>query len=186
MGQPEPQNQPTPKDPAEYSKMAMNAKTVSTSPTTAVQKLLAVGKNIVLNPDWHPKSDGTTFCNSAVANAAKQYGYLKLYDSKGNPLMANQIIAVLGRDPKWRKATATDAWDWALGGKLAVATFVKTPHGHVAVVSPGARVWSQKWSAYVPPVFNVGKADGMNLNPPYSVGENFAFLFRPVHYVYVA
>ncbi len=52
------------------------------------------------------------------------------------------------------------------------------------MIAPGPRVWSDKFQAYAPPVYNVGES--INLQSPYTMGENFAFLYQPSHYIYVA
>lgn len=169
---------------SEFSNMAMNAVTAAKTSSKGVSRLLAVGKEIVLNPKFQPV-DGKTFCNCAVAYAVSTLcQYNKLFKSVNVPLTANDIFDVLSNDTaNWKKVTASDAWDAALQGKVAIAAQKEDVHGHVALVSPGPRTWSQKWSAYFPYVFNVGKT--MNSQPPYTIGENYAFLERPTHFVYV-
>jgi hypothetical protein len=170
-----------PIDPAS-SKAALNAKVASQTPSAAVIKLMGVGKAIVTAKAFQP-TDGKTFCNYAVSSAAKSYGYSG-FSVNNEPLMANAIISKMNSDKAhWSKVTALDAWDAALQGKLAIAFISETPHGHVAVVAPLPRVWSDKWSGYCPPVYNVGKT--VNTKPPYTMGENFAFLYQPGHYVYM-
>lgn len=171
-----------PEDKSEgWSQAALSAKNAMNS-TKSVDKLNNIGKTIVTNPKWAPH-DNMTFCNCAVAHAALQYGYDGFYDA-GLPLMANSMISKMARDTdNWKAVTSTDAWHLALDGGLSVACYSEAPHGHVAVVAPGARVWSDKFAGYCPLVFNVGKT--MNTTMPYSMGENFAFLMKPNHYNYV-
>lgn len=149
-----------------------------------VQKLLDLGQSLVTNPKWIPH-DGKTFCNMAVCSAAVSFNYDGFLDKDANPILADDMIRKMASDPKhWKPSTAQDAWDNALLGGLSIASYSAAPDGHVAVVAPGARVWSAKWSCYNPPVFNVGK--DMNLKAPYTMGANFAFFFRPNYYVLIA
>lgn len=149
-----------------------------------VQSLRDIGAKIVLNPKWAPH-DGKTFCNMAVCSAAVSFNYDGFLDKDAKPILADDMIRKMASDPKhWKPSTAQDAWDNALLGGLSIACYSAAPDGHVAVVAPGPKSWSVKWSTYCPPVFNVGKT--MNLEAPYTMGENFAFLLRPNHYIYVA
>lgn len=151
------------------------------SPTEAALKLMALGKSLVLHKGWAPK-DGKTYCNFAAAAAANYYGYNKLYDKPGEPLMANDIINKILKDKDWKQADQNTAYDAAMQGKLVLAYYSEAPHGHAALVAPLPRVWSAKWSSYAAQVYNVGAT--MNLEYPYTEGENFAFKFKPNHVIY--
>lgn len=174
-------------DPSKWSKLALAAKNPQNAQTNRVDNLLALGKRIVLNKDFQPKN-GATFCNMAVAMAAEQFGYDGFYTASGSVILANAMIVLMAKSSKagthWKKVSASEAYELVLDGKLVIAAYSDTPHGHVAVVAPVARVWSGKWSSYVPAVFNVGK--NMNLQAPYTMGENFAFVYRPEHYALIA
>lgn len=152
-------------------------------PEDKTESLTRAGMLAVSEKLWH-EHDGKTFCNFATDYIASQLGCQMFHDAKKQPYLANQIIDILSSSPKWQKVSGTAAWDWAMEGKLALATQKELPHGHVAVLAPAPRVWSNKWQMYCPQVYNVGKADNMNTFPPFWIGENFAFADRPVHYVY--
>ena len=171
----------------DWSKSALAAKQALDRPLPGVKHLVDTGTKIVLNAQsgkpWCPK-EGKTFCNFAVDAGASEYGFMGFHDASRKPLMANEIINVMAaKGSGWVLSTAQDAYHAALRGDLAVATYSEAPHGHVAIVAPGGRVWSQKWNNYAPPVFNVGKtvAD----KAPWTMGANFAFMYQPNYYVFV-
>lgn len=167
-----------------WSEKAMAAKNATGPNGSKLAKLVALGKALVTDKALQEK-DGKTHCDLALVKAARAFGYGG-FPEKDDDSTANSLILDMRLDPKsWKNATATEAWEHACAGGLAVAYKSDTPHGHVAVVAPGERVWSPKWTAYAPPVYNVGPARWMNLKAPYTVGENFAFGPRPNHYVYL-
>lgn len=172
-----------PQDKAQSGPSDPSLKPKAYQPNARVQKLMAIGKWIVTNPQWRP-ADGKTFCNMALCRAAHSFGYDGFVDAKNNPLMANEMINKMVKDSQhWKSATAEDAWENAVLGGLSVACYSENPHGHVAVLAPAPKMWSQKWTAYVPQVYNVGKT--MNLNSPYTMSEGFAFIYRPNHYILI-
>lgn len=181
-----PQDKPqsAPNDPSANSKNALAYKRGCSNPTAPVQALMNLGKSVVTNPAYAPRA-GKTYCNFGVWTAVNVLkGYKGFTNAQGAPLVADDMIRVMIKDvAHWKASTAQDAWDNALLGGLSVACYAEAPNGHVAVVAPGPRVWSDKFQSYAPPVYNVGKT--MNTKAPYTMGESFAFLYRPNHYIYI-
>jgi hypothetical protein len=146
----------------------------------AKERLASLGKSIVTNPDFQPR-DGKTFCNKAVQFAAKAFDC----NTFTSEMLATDMIKAMATSKEWKLSTASEALIAATNGGFVVATLLDFPHSHVALVSSEKAVWSNKWTSSCPTVYNVGPADKMNLKESYTVGENFAFGPKPVHYVYL-
>jgi len=131
----------------------------------------SVCSTLIDDPELQP-ANGVTHCNQALTRLAAQFGFGD-FDGK----LANDCIDLMASDGRWRECTSEEAWMWANQGHLAVACQKEEPHGHVAVICPGEKVFSAKWQADVPQIANVGQKNGI-------FGENYAFREPPTHYLY--
>lgn len=168
-------------------KLEIPANPLLAQPNSTAKRVAALaerGRLAVTEKLWYPH-DGKTYCNFGFDFIASMFGAKETHDAKKVPYDANTIIRNVDSSDNWKKVPGTEAWDWAMQGNLALACYQEVPHGHVAALAPAPKTWSQKWSAYVPQVYNVGSAEYMNLKAPFWVGENFAFKNMPVHYVYL-
>lgn len=158
---------------------------------TKAEKLDKLCVELVNDPKLEPEyKDGKfvkSFCNIAVDRAAQFYGYKDFTGSDGKPFLANKIIAIIEEETgDWKKVGHEEAWGHANDGALVIACVRGNPHGHIAVVAPRKKVWSQKWTNYCPQVANVGGNENDPQHKNAIKGENFSFLAeRPTHYVYL-
>jgi hypothetical protein len=144
--------------------------------------LEAICRQVVAADDLKPLFDPegrvlATYCNIATARICRWMGYQAFgtgEKSKFN-LLANAMRDHVVRSGHWGMCTGELAAEWASSGGLAIACFKSQPHGHVAVVYPGALVYSKKWSCEVPSVANVGQRNGI-------FGANWAFEHLPEFY----
>lgn len=126
------------------------------------------------NKRYRPRN-GKTYCNFAVRYIAEKMGYWKF-----NRMLANQMIDLMERSPKWRTIKdMRDVQPIANLCELIIAGEKREKHGHVAVVRPGNMEWSNKWGCYCPKVCNIGK------NNRLSKGVNWAFKNIPTFYIYL-
>lgn len=144
----------------------------------AAQKLGKICDRVVADPVLAPErdSDGKitkTKCNLAVQIICEEMGY---GDFLG--LVANQIYALAKKGKDWKKASGDEASAAANGGALAIAAVQGTPHGHVAILYPGPKVWSGHWNREAPVIANVGVRNGV-------MGANWAFAKEPDYFVLV-
>ena len=133
------------------------------------QKLRDVCDRIMANPKLQPH-DGKTFCSLAVTWICEEYDITEF-----EGLLANQIYDILASGRNWREVDGEVANKIANNGKIAIAAQKGRPHGHVAVVYPGAMVWSTKWGREAPVLANVGKRNGV-------LGANWAFAKEPEYF----
>ena len=115
-------------------------------------------------PEFQPK-DGVTYCNLGLIQIAENYDI-----SVFRGMMANQICDYLEKN--WRRIGGDAANKLANAGFICIAAQKGKVHGHVALVYPGAMVYSTKWGHDTPVVGNVGKRNGV-------MGANFAFATEP-------
>ena len=135
-------------------------------------KLMDLCDSVLIDPDLIPR-DGKTYCNTAAYKICFNYGY-DLYDpNRKDLMMANEIEAWVRSN--WAKITGLKANRLANEGKIAMAAQKGTPHGHIAIIYPGAMVYSGKWAKEVPVVANVGARNGV-------MGCNYAFKTEPAYY----
>jgi hypothetical protein len=114
-----------------------------------------------LNPAWTPGA-GVTHCNGNAHQVAQAYGYHKLDDANGVPLMADMQIAILSADSDWEMTLdAARFGAHALKGGLGFATVVEHPHGHICPGYPEPAQKSESWGGLEPMVSNVGKTVGV-------------------------
>lgn len=123
---------------------------------------------------YMPEPDGTTYCNLAVNYIAKGLSYDDL-----SGMLANKMIQFIETSADWAEVKPEDAKRLADDGNLVVAGRRNKPHGHVAVVYPGAAlVPSGKWGGKWPAVNNVGKTNWI-------CGSSYAFTYKPKYYVLI-
>lgn len=127
-------------------------------------KLAADGKTVL-----------ETYCNLALNEVAKVKHYTGFLDTKGRPLLADDICKVLAGE--WLKIEGEDAFNLAKGGIWCVAAsssadlrryggpkFANASHGHVATVYPKEQMGhSVSWRKYVPWLANVGANNGIKI-----------------------
>ena len=116
-----------------------------------------------------------SFCNYGIHRICRGMKY-----DAFSGMLANQICDHL--DAKWIKTSGTNEQKAAAAqiaaniGDLAIAALRGSPHGHVAVIAPGNKVFSGKWDCYLPRCYNVGRKNGV-------MGINYAFDIFPEFYV---
>lgn len=108
-------------------------------------------------------------CNEAVTAICEEYG---INSFRG--LYANEICDFLKK--KWRKVDGHTANEAANHGVVAIAGQKADPHGHVAVVYPGAMVWSSHWQKEAPVLANIGRRNAV-------MGANWAFHAEPTYWI---
>lgn len=140
-----------------------------------------------LEPEFDPKTGKilVTHCNEGLLLVAQAMDCHE-FDTEGEPLMADEMIALMERNESgcWSTGSSSEAAIHALSGGLAVAAKTSEEldeaHGHVAVVYPAAQQRSGSWNKDVPMCANVGKRNGeekVSEAFPVSKGE-------PVYYLW--
>jgi hypothetical protein len=113
--------------------------------------LLSICTEVVNDPEYAQKADGSTLCNIGLKRIAADLGCVV----KG---MANEIIDSISQSSDWRKDTGERAFEHAEKGGLAIAGIKENPHGHVVAIVPLTMQFSGSWNKYVPMCAHVGKA----------------------------
>ena len=122
---------------------------------------------VINDPDLAPEigPDGRvlkTRCNQGALLVAQAMG-CEEFNTDGEPLMADEMIALMERNEsgKWSTGTSSEAAIHALSGGLAFA--VKTSaeleevHGHICAVYPASQQWRGSWKKDTAMLANVGK-----------------------------
>lgn len=113
-------------------------------------------------PEFQPDqpTPGTTHCNAALRRIASAFGY------DFPDVMANVMVDILNKDPRWSVANFKIGSSHALAGGLAVLAKKFETHGHVATVMALGMKQSPSLASvpgldsYVLVVANVGKENG--------------------------
>lgn len=140
-----------------------------------VKSLRDLCDSVISDPALRPDQPepGMTHCNSAVYKICFPYGY-DFYDKTTKDLMmANDIFAWLKSN--WQQIDGDSANAVANKGSIAIAAQQGNPHGHVAVLYPGAMVYSSKWKKECPVLANVGERNAV-------MGANWAFAKEPFYF----
>lgn len=132
------------------------------------EQLQTLCESVVADQSLQPK-DGKTFCNIGLHRIAKEFGVVYFAGK-----LANDICDIL--EKTWTLVDGTRANEHANSGKLAIAGLKAKPHGHVAVVFPGAMVYSGKWKKECPVLANVGVRNAIS-------GANYCFPTEPQYYI---
>lgn len=131
-------------------------------------------ESVILDPSLKPIFDLDTgelaksFCNIAVTRVCEEYGITAF-----RGLMANEICDYM--DKHWKEINGRQANGLANDGVICIAGQKEAGHGHVALVYPGAMVWSAKWKYECPTLASVGKRNGV-------MGANWAFAKAPTYW----
>lgn len=102
-----------------------------------------------------------TFCNIALDRVLGLYGAPRLIDTKGQPLLANDMIDKMRAGNGWERVDSGTACPRASQGWLVVACQQEEGHGHVSPVYPIPEQYSPSWKKDVPMLSNVGEKNGI-------------------------
>jgi len=135
-------------------------RTPATPPvSSAVDDLIKAQNTAISNPDYGPGVGGTTHCNQATCDVAKEMGapMTPFLDAGGKDLSSTQIGKNLAKpDSGYRPVTAEEAQRLADQGKLVVVT----GPGHVATVRPDNVPGQTLPPGSGPVIANVGSTNG--------------------------
>ena len=136
------------------------------SPDDGSGELLKDACDLVISDDDLRPRDGRTFCNIGSLTVAQAMGCTE-FDTEGDPLMADEMIALMEANAsgKWSVASSSsEAALHALDGKLGFAAKTSAElgeaHGHLCVIYPASQQWSGSWGKEVPMCANVGRQNG--------------------------
>ena len=144
---------------------------------------------VINDPDLAPEigPDGhvtVTHCNAGALLVAQALSCHE-FDTDGEPLMADEMIALMERNEsgKWSTGTGSEATIHALSGGLGFAAKTSAElgeaHGHIAAIAP-LGMQAGHWGE-VPMVANCGKQNGeerVSQAFPISRGEPTYFLWN--------
>lgn len=139
----------------------------SESEAMTAPELRRLCDTIVADPNLAPSADAT-FCNLAVIHLMEEIGINSL-----RGMTANRINGWLVNN--WTAVSGTRANAMANNGIPCIAASPGKPHGHVAIVYPGAMMWSGKWAKECPVLANVGSKNAI-------MGANWCFVDEPSYY----
>ncbi len=125
---------------------------------------------VMADSDLAPEFDKTgrvsvTHCNAGALLVAQAMGCSE-FDTEGDPLIADQMIALMEANAsgKWQTVSGSAATIHALSGGLAFAAKTSVElgeaHGHIAAVYPMGMQRSNSWKRDVPVLANVGRENG--------------------------
>jgi hypothetical protein len=135
-----------------------------------VTRLVGILQEIVNDPQYAPKPDGTTFCNYAVADTGTKLGIHTFSRSQ----TANDMYAYA--KSTLRKLTGEQAAELAKEGRWVVAAQNAVGHGHINSVYPADMQHSNSWGHDVPMAANVGHKNGI-------MKESQSFHTEPEYYL---
>jgi hypothetical protein len=147
---------------------------------------------VINDPDLAPEigPDGrvlVTHCNAGALLTAQALACHE-FDAEGEPLMADEMIALMERNEsgKWSTGTSSETAIHALSGGLAFAAKtsaeLEETHGHICTVYPASQQWSNSWKKDTVMVANVGKQ-----NREEKASEAFPVLKgEPTFYIFTA
>lgn len=101
-----------------------------------------------------------TWCNYFINDCCVALG-IKVFDTKPWPKLANQMVEDMQREPhRWQELDPDEAQAEANRGALVIAG-ASNPKGsgHVALIIPGALVWSKSFKDDAPNCANVGTSN---------------------------